>query len=407
MDASCRIQGSAKVAQAEPYALVIVLLRKVDGAGDAPPTWKIVDHFVLDRPGPWVFATTGSGTFRVAAFVDSNSDVAYQPGESFVGTSVEQPIACSAGARITGIVLSIPAQPTERFDRELDVISLQALSADQRAEQTLGQLTAVGEITTLADPRFDLTKSPDGLWRPFDYMLTSHPGVYFLEPYDPHRIPVLFAHGITGSPANFAYLIEHLDRTRFQALVYNYPTGIYLAAVADHLNQTIAKIQLRYHVRRIAVVAHSMGGLVARGFILRHALTSNADEIPLFVSMATPWEGHNGASLGVKYSPVVVDVWRDLAPGSDYLQALFAVQLPNETKFHLMFAFRRNSASFGESDDQTVTVASQLASGAQRDAVRIYGFDDSHDGILEDPATSALLDRLLAERFLGKEEVRQ
>ena len=63
----CRIQGSAKVAQAEPYALVIVLLRKVDGAGDAPPTWKIVDHFVLDRPGPWVFATTGSGNERFAS----------------------------------------------------------------------------------------------------------------------------------------------------------------------------------------------------------------------------------------------------------------------------------------------------------------------------------------------------
>jgi hypothetical protein len=56
----------------------------------------------------------------------------------------------------------------------------------------------------------------------------------------------------------------------------------------------------------------------------------------------------------------------------------------------------------GESDDRTVTVASALAVGAQRDAVRIYGFDDSHDGILEDPATSTLLESLLAETFLGK-----
>jgi hypothetical protein len=32
----------------------------------------------------------------------------------------------------------------------------------------------------------------------------------------------------------------------------------------------------------------------------------------------------------------------------------------------------------------------------------MYGFDDSHDGILEDPATSTLLESLLAETFLGK-----
>jgi len=147
------------------------------------------------------------------------------------------------------------------------------------------------------------------------------------------------------------------------------------------------------------VVAHSMGGLVARGFILRHALASNTGEIPLFVNMATPWEGHNGASFGVKYSPVVVDVWRDMAPGSDYLKSLFVVPLPKETKFHLLFAFRRNSASIGESDDQTITVASALGIGAQRDAARIYGFDDSHDGILEDPATSGLLGGLLEATF--------
>jgi hypothetical protein len=107
----------------------------------------------------------------------------------------------------------------------------------------------------------------------------------------------------------------------------------------------------------------------------------------------------------VKYSPVVVDVWRDMAPGSDYLQSLFAVALPKETKFHLMFAFHRKSASFGESDDETVSVASALGSRAQREAVRIYGFDDSHNGILEDPATSTLLDRLLAETFVGETEI--
>lgn len=401
LDSTCRIQGSVELSGAQPSAIVVLLLRRIDAVGDAPPSWKIVDHFVLDQPGRWVFATP-PGTFRIAAFADSSRDLIYQPGEAFVGSSVARPIVCSAGTRTDGIVVSIPTPATERLDRELDVVTLQALSADERAELTLGQLTAVGEVTTLADPRFDPSKSADGLWRPYDYAHTSRPGVYFLEPFDPHRIPVLFVHGISGSPANFAYLIEHLDRTRFQAWVYNYPSGIHLAVLADHLNQTTEKLELRYHVRHIAVVAHSMGGLVSRGFILRHALTSKPDEIPLFVSLATPWDGHDGAAHGVNYSPIVVDVWHDLAPGSDYIQSLFAVPLPAETKFHLLFAFHRKSASFGESGDQTVSVASQLKSGAQQEAVRIYGFDDSHDAILEDAATAGLLNRLLAETFPGK-----
>jgi pimeloyl-ACP methyl ester carboxylesterase len=212
-------------------------------------------------------------------------------------------------------------------------------------------------------------------------------------------VPVLFVHGINGTPANFAYLIEHLDHARFQAWVYNYPSGLYLHAVANHLNQTVAKLQLRYQMPRFVVVAHSMGGLVARGFILRHAATGNASRIPLFVSMSTPWDGHGAADLGVKYGPAVVDVWRDMAPGSDYLQSLFAVPLPKETLFHLIFTFQRNSASFGESDDHTVSVASELRAAAQADAVRLYGFNDSHDAVLEDPAVSELLNRLLAARL--------
>jgi pimeloyl-ACP methyl ester carboxylesterase len=404
LDAACRIQGTAKIVASGtkgPNAIVVVLLRKTDASGGDAFKWKIVDHFVMDHAGSWAFAT-GEGTYRVAAFEDSNSDLVYEPGEPFTATSSMRQITCSAGARIRDVDISVDANSTDRLDGELDVASLQALSLDDKAERSLGQLTAVGEITTLADSRFDLSESSNGLWRPYDYMHASPPGIYFLEPYDPHRIPVLFVHGILGSPANFATLISRLDRTRFQAWVYNYPSGLPLASLADHLNQTVEKIQLRFHVRRLAVVAHSMGGLISRGFILRHATTSDSGDIPLFVSMATPWEGHDGAILGVKYSPVVVPVWRDMAPGSDYLRSLFDVSLPRETQFHLLFAFRRNSASFGESDDETVTVSSALGTAAQRDAARIYGFDDTHDSILEDPATSALLQSLLAATFPGK-----
>jgi hypothetical protein len=142
-----------------------------------------------------------------------------------------------------------------------------------------------------------------------------------------------------------------------------------------------------------------MGGLVSRGFLLRHQRTSPDSQIPLYVTISTPWAGHKAAESGVKNAPVVVEVWHDMAPGSEYQQSLFAQPLPRGTAHHMIFTFQRKNSSFGESDDQTVTVASQLAAPAQSNAVRIYGFDDTHVGVLRDPEVSKLLNELLAKSF--------
>lgn len=389
----CVLEGTASPPPGSSAPVIVILVRhepKADGSSRR----EIVDHFVREQAGPWAFAA-GSGRYHVAAFEDTDRDFRYRPGERFFGTDDAQLLACEPGARLRGIKLDIPLRLEQRFDQGLDVIALQARSAEQQAQRTLGQLTAVGEVTTLDDPRFRMENAGSSLWRPVDYIVNSHPGVYFLEPYDPRRTPVLFVHGINGSPANFQPLIERLDRRYFQAWVYAYPSGVRLEQVADHLNQTMAKLQLRHHHDRFLVVAHSMGGLVARGFLLRHAATADAKRVPLFVSMSTPWAGHAAAEAGVNWSPVVVDVWRDMAPGSAYLRSLFEHSLPQATRHHLMFTHLRKSSSFGASNDQVVTVASQLAPAAQREAQRLYGWDDSHDGVLSNASASAQLNELL------------
>jgi hypothetical protein len=142
-----------------------------------------------------------------------------------------------------------------------------------------------------------------------------------------------------------------------------------------------------------------MGGLVSRGFILRYSETGGAGAIPLFMTISTPWGGHKAAELGVKTAPAVVRVWYDMAPGSDYLRSIFAHPLPAGTVQHLVFTFNRNGASFGESNDHTVTVASELLPQAQREAVRSYGFDDTHMSVLQDPEVSSLLNRLLVQYY--------
>jgi pimeloyl-ACP methyl ester carboxylesterase len=262
-----------------------------------------------------------------------------------------------------------------------------------------GQTTAVGELTSLVEDMFSERVAESGLWRPFDFLVDGYAGVYFLEPYDPNRIPVLFVHGINGTPASFDYLIRQLDRRRFQAWVYYYPSGLYLDLIADHLNQTVRKLQQRHGVAHYAVVAHSMGGLVSRGFILRYTQGSNASRIPLYVTISTPWGGHKAAESGVKNAPVVVDVWRDMVPGSGYQRSVLGQPLPPGMQHHMLFTFQRKPSSFGESDDQGVSVASQLAVPAQSNAVRLYGFDDTHVGVLGNPDVSKLVNELLEKSF--------
>ena len=394
---ACTIKGTARSLQSAERAIVVVLLRRKEGAEKTPGAWEVASHFVLERAGRFIFTVAaGSGTYTVGAFDDADRDLVLEPGEAY---ATDRDIAtCRPGELIDGFVLNVPEKPDQQGSR-LGVSGLQTMSKDEQISAVFGQTTAVGELTSLVEDMFAQNVAESGLWRPFDFLVEGYAGVYFLEPYDRNRVPVLFVHGINGTPANFDYLIRNLDHKRFQAWVYYYPSGMHLDVIADHLNQTMTKLQVRYRVTRFAVVAHSMGGLVSRGFILRQAQGSNSARIPLYVTISTPWAGDRAAQTGVNTAPVAVDVWHDMVPGSKYQQSVFAKPLPEGMQHHMLFTFQRKSASFGESDDQGVTVASQLAAPAQRGAVRVYGFDDTHVGVLRDPEVSKLLNELLAKSF--------
>jgi pimeloyl-ACP methyl ester carboxylesterase len=394
MQRACSVRGSVDTARADATAAVVVLLRSGDPQG-ASRSWLIVDYVVLRPKDHFEFAV-GPGAYRAAAFDDANADLIYQLGEGFVALDANTAFECIEGNHNNRWALSIPRTPREKLDRDVDVASQVAAPIDARA-QTLGQVTAVGDVVSLSDARFDLAVAESGLRRPYDFIYKVHPGVYFLDAYSPEKTPVLFVHGINGSPAQFDFLIDRLDRERFQPWVYSYPSGAQLDASADLLQQAIAKLQLRYHFERFIVVAHSMGGLISRAFVQRYAGTARA-KAPLFVTISTPWGGHAAAQMGINYAPAVVDVWRDMAPGSAFLSDLFASKLPDGTSHHLIFTFGRNPSSFGISDDETVSVASQLHAAAQAEATHVYGVDDTHTGVLRNDSVAALLNTLLARQ---------
>ena len=263
LDANCRIGGQVDAERRDAAPLTVVLARQT---GDS---WQVADHFVLERPGLWGFAAS-PGTYGVVAFQDLNRDLKLQRDEPYLGVDNNRLITCEPGGRRTDLALHIPADGRSRFGETLDISALQVRTFDEQMDVSLTQVTAVGEISNLSDPRFDQAIAEDGLWRPFDFLFKGHPGVYFLGAYDSTKIPVLFVHGINGSPQNFKTLIERLDQRRFQPWVYYYPSGASLPNVASHLTQTMRQLQVQYGFGSFAVVAHSMGGLVSRGFLQRY-----------------------------------------------------------------------------------------------------------------------------------------
>ena len=392
IDANCIIGGRVDAERRDEAPLIVVLARQTGADPMKRESWQLADHFVLEQPGLWQFVAS-AGTYGVVAFQDLNRDLKHQPGEPFLRIEADRIFTCKAGERRSDMALMIPAAGRSRINEVMDIATLQARTFNDQLDISLTQVTAVGEIASLSDPRFDDKVAQAGLWRPFDFLFQGHPGIYFLGAYDSSKIPVLFVHGINGTPQNFKTLIDRLDRSRFQPWVYYYPSGASLPKIADHLTQTMRKVQLQYGVREFGVVAHSMGGLVSRGFLQRYRAGGATASIPLFISISTPWDGHKGAEMGLKTAPVVVRVWVDMAPGSDYLKSLYARD--TGVPHYLLFSFRQSGVSMGEGNDGVVTVASQLRPAAQENALRIEGYNETHMGVLEAQAVSQKVNALL------------
>jgi len=390
----CNIYGTVKPEVDNGKKMIVLLFKHNGGDITKRENWRLFDHFVNDSPGKWYFSTA-SGSYLIAAFKDVNDDLIYQLDEPAIAPTPENIVQCRPGEVKTDINLVIAEQGRTRAEAPLDIAKLQIRSSKQQLDISLGQVTQIGTLASLDEPRFADEVAEQSLWRPLDFLIDGNTGLYFLEPYSAQKIPVLFVHGINGTPRNFEYLIKQMDRTHFQPWVLYYPSGAYLDNVSRYVDQMLQQLHAKYKFDKIAVVAHSMGGLVSRSFILKHLDNSKSLAIPLFISISTPWNGHMAAKLGVDHAPTPVYAWEDLAPGSRFLKELFYVndtrrKLPEAMSKHLLFSFIDSGAG-----DGTVSLASELRPEAQEEANRMYGYQKSHMGILNSPETAIMVNQLL------------
>lgn len=324
------------------------------------------------------------GTYYVAAFIDANNDGSLQKDEPWNYHGTPTAVHVAGDKNIFLETLTIHDQPPVLDASAVDI-------------QLTPIYAGVGKVVTLHDPLFALENYAMGMWRPADFISNVGGGLLFLQEFEPRKIPVLFVHGINGGPTDFHEVIEHLDRTSYQPWVLYYPSGVRLNIISDFFESVIVAVQERYGFEKFALVGHSMGGLVVRSVVKKYIEShpERTDKVAFVMTINAPLSGIPSAELGAK-SPILVQSWLDIIPGSAFLQEINEWPWPPSIPSYLIF-------SFGQGDgDGVVPLRQQLPIKTQQEAVHVYGFDDTHVGTLRNPAFLQVFRTILSQRSMMK-----
>lgn len=104
-------------------------------------------------------------------------------------------------------------------------------------------------------------------------------------------------------------------RTIF-GLTSKFEKNIGIESLSDHLNSTIEIYCSEYE--NIVLVAHSMGGLISKSYIINELRKSGNTKVKLFLSLAVPHKGSNWANIGSKLARSNTQIV-DLMPLSKFL----------------------------------------------------------------------------------------
>ncbi|GGV10117.1 lipase [Kitasatospora herbaricolor] len=143
----------------------------------------------------------------------------------------------------------------------------------------------------------------------------------------PHHGPVLFLHGFADNRAVFHPLLRALRRdgwTHLHALNHSPLTGdVRTAAVL--LGRHVEWARRAHRGAPVALVGHSLGGLIARYYVQR---LCGDEHVPTVITLAAPHEGTLAAHL-----PNPFPITRQMRPGSDLLAELRQPAAQCRTRF--------------------------------------------------------------------------
>ncbi len=332
---------------------------------------EVAHYTILHDSGEYELMVA-KGNYYVFAYWDKNSNLIYDAGEPAGQYGDPKMVSAPAGGVVGDINIAIPDKV-----QNIDVPSGFEISS-VKPHKLYSRLA--GAIIDLDDELFSEEHGSQGYWEPLSFFKEFGGNIYFLEEYDPQKIPILFIHGATGTPKGWKYFVDNIDRTRFQPWFFYYPSGARIQSMSYLLLWKLQNLKTKYNFEQLYITAHSMGGLVARSFIVDYS--ARFPYVKLFVSLATPWGGAGMAEYGVKQSPAVVPCWIDMQPESAFIQSLYTTKMPETVSFYMFFGHRGSRNPFRSNNDSTIAFSSLLDRRAQSEAKMNYGFNEDHTSII-------------------------
>lgn len=375
IQASTILVGTVAAAGANSPSPVVVAAYAKNGTDR-----QIAHYTILHQPGAYELIVP-QGQWYIVAFADANRDLTLQAEEAAGQYSVQPVAVQKAGGVILDLNIHLGQQPRA----SLDFPPGMTVTAGHPSK---ARYTSPGIIVPLNSPQFSEDKGSMGYWQPLEFFKEFGGNISFVEPYDPKKIPVLFVHGATGTPAGWQHLVEQLDPKRYQPWFYFYPSGASIKSMADLLFWKVWNLQNQYQFKELYLVAHSMGGLVVRSFLVDYGQL--LPSVTKFVSLSTPWRGDSLSESGVKYSPGVIPAWKDMGPESEFARSIYRQKLPPTVEYTLFFGHKGNRNPLRPNNDGVVTLASQLDPRVQAEAKLVCGFDEDHGSILTSPQVATL-----------------
>ena len=153
----------------------------------------------------------------------------------------------------------------------VDPSKTERIELDERAWPVGGDFSA--PLAAIASRTRFVFQRWQGLFRMEHY--ATRQGIFFLEPYDPEKIPVLMVHGILSSPLMWRDLTnrimgEPVIQKKCQIWHYTYATGYPILTSArmlreqlDGVNIALQRAGLPPH-KAMVLIGHSLGGLLVK-----------------------------------------------------------------------------------------------------------------------------------------------
>lgn len=356
---------------------------------------ELISQTLLDNKNRYQFVLA-PGTYIVAAFIDENDNGIREVTEKAAlyrqDDSEYQVIEIGSEEKRNLREFSI--------DEALDIKKALQINEHYTAKINLSKAQRnIGTVISLNDPIFSKERPTQGFWKPLTFLDEVGGGLFMLQSYEEGKIPIIFVHGIIGNPNEFKAIIQSLDHDKYQPWVLYYASGIQLDLISGYLLKSLNKLSKDYGFNDVYVVAHSMGGLMTRSFLMDHQEQGSDFEIPFYMTINSPLNGMKSAASGVEISPIVIGSWRDLAIGSDYINKVHKWRVPNNMDYHLVFSYLPENEG-----DGVVPLSSQLSLSLQDEATNIYGFQSQHANLLMEDDFIYRFNKILAKHLKKTEQ---